>query len=313
MSDAGPARVGRGRRARACWLGVTRLLEVDRLSKTYSGGVTALSEVTLSVGEGIYGLLGANGAGKSTLMRTLATLQLPTSGTARLGEIDLVGDPMRARRVIGYLPQDVGTYPRVTAREMLDYIAGLRGIGPARARRQLVQRELERVNLGDVADRRLDTYSGGMRQRFGIATVFIDSPRLVIVDEPTAGLDPTERRRFQSLLAEIAQDCVLLLSSHIVEDLSGLCSRLALLHEGRVEQEGDPEGLLKPLENRIWRRRIPLGSRSEWESKVNLLSARPVRGELEIRAHHENLTEHGFESVEADLEDLYNLHTGASS
>ena len=287
-----------------------KLLVVKELSKVYPGGIRALDEVSLNVSQGIYGLLGANGAGKSTLMRTLATLQLPTSGSAYLNELDLIREPMHARHVIGYLPQDAGIYPRVTAREMLDHLAGLRGIGPVRERRQLVQRELERVNLADVADRRLDTYSGGMRQRFGIATVFLGSPRLVIVDEPTAGLDPTERRRFQCLLAEAAAGCVLLLSSHIVEDLAGLCSRMALLHKGHLVLEGDPNELVRTLDGKLWRRRIPLGERGAWEGKAKLLSWRPIRGELEIRAYGDGLGAQGFDPAEPDLEDLYSLHSG---
>lgn len=289
------------------------MLTIENLGKTYRGGVRALNDVSLEVPEGIYGLLGANGAGKSTLMRTLATLQLPTSGAVRLDELDLLAHPMEARRRIGYLPQDAGVYPRVTAREMLDHLAGLRGIGPARERRQRVQRELERVNLGDVADRRLDTYSGGMRQRFGIATVFLDAPRLVIVDEPTAGLDPTERRRFQCLLAEAAEGCVLLLSSHIVEDLAGLCSRMAMLDRGRVVLEGDPATLVSGLDGKLWRRRIRLDEREAWSEKAKLLSWRPVRGALEVRAYGEDLSVHGFEPTPPDLEDLYGLHTGATA
>lgn len=287
------------------------VLEIQSVSMVYPGGVEALRGISLDLPRGIYGLLGANGAGKSTLMRTLATLQLPTAGSVRLGNIDLLAEPMRVRKVIGYLPQDAGVQPRVSAREMLSHLAGLRGIGPARVRRQRVDQWLDRVNLRDVADRRLDTYSGGMRQRFGIATVFLGDPELVIVDEPTAGLDPTERRRFQCLLAEAAEDCVLLLSSHLVEDLAGLCSGLALLHEGRVVVQGDPAGLVASLDGYIWRRRIPLADRSAWEARARLLSWRPARGELEVRAHGENLHELGFETTRPDLEDLYSLHTSS--
>jgi len=246
-------------------------------------------------------------------MRTLATLQLPTQGTATLDDIDLIRQPMAARQVIGYLPQDAGVYPRVSAWEMLDYLAGLRGIGPSRERRKVVQRQLERVNLADVAHRRIDTFSGGMRQRFGIATVFLTQPRLVIVDEPTAGLDPTERRRFQCMLAEAAEGCVLLLSSHIVEDVAGLCERMALLHEGRLKLQGDPADLVKDLSGRIWQRRVGLNELGSWRSKTKLLAWRPERGQLVLRAYGDSLQSEGFEPAEPDLEDLYNLHVDAGN
>ncbi|MEM1107840.1 MAG: ATP-binding cassette domain-containing protein [Planctomycetota bacterium] len=287
------------------------MLVISRLSKTYGRDVRALSEIDLEVPMGFYGLLGPNGAGKSTLMRTLATLQRPTSGSATLDGVDLIEEPMRSRSLIGYLPQDAGVYPRVTAWEMLDYLAGLRGIGPARERRKIVQRQLERVNLADVAQRRLDTYSGGMRQRFGIATVFLTQPRLVIVDEPTAGLDPTERRRFQCMLAEAAEGCVLLLSSHIVEDVAGLCERMALLHEGRLKLEGDPVALVAELREKVWQRRVGLGELEAWRAKTKLLAWRPERGQLVLRAYGDDLHAEGFEAAEPDLEDLYNLHVDA--
>ncbi|MEM9420255.1 MAG: ABC transporter ATP-binding protein [Planctomycetota bacterium] len=289
------------------------MLSISNLSKTYGRDVQALSDISLEVPNGFFGLLGPNGAGKSTLMRTLATLQRPTEGSARLDDIDLIEEPMAARKVIGYLPQDAGVYPRVTAWEMLDYLAGLRGIGPVRERRLVVQRQLERVNLADVAHRRLDTYSGGMRQRFGIATVFLTQPRLVIVDEPTAGLDPTERRRFQCMLAEAAEGCVLLLSSHIVEDIAGLCDRMALLHEGRLKLQGDPTDLVGELNGQIWQRRVGLNELDAWRSKTKLLAWRPERGQLVLRAYGEGLQSEGFDPAEPDLEDLYNLHVDAGN
>lgn len=286
------------------------MLQVRQLNKTYGRDIRALIDLSLEIGSGTYGLLGPNGAGKSTLMRTLATLQPPTSGSAKLDDIDLLAEPMRARQTIGYLPQDAGVYARVTAWEMLDYLASLRGIGPAKHRRGVVKRQLERVNLIDVAHRRLDTYSGGMRQRFGIASIFLTTPRLVIVDEPTAGLDPTERRRFQCMLAEAAEGCVLLLSSHIVEDIAGLCERMALLHEGRIRLEGDPRELTAELKGRVWSRVVPLAELGHWRDQAQLLSWRPERGRLVLRAYGEGLHEHGFEPASPDLEDLYNLHVG---
>ncbi|MEM1330932.1 MAG: ATP-binding cassette domain-containing protein [Planctomycetota bacterium] len=285
------------------------MLSIRELSKTYGRrGVRALQSITLEIGNGMYGLLGPNGAGKSTLMRTLATLQAPSAGSVELDGVDLLKEPIRARKLIGYLPQDAGVYPRVTAREMLEYLATLRGIATARDRRLAIERQLDRVNLSDVADRRLDTFSGGMRQRFGIATIFLTRPRLVIVDEPTAGLDPTERRRFQCMLAEAAEGCVLLLSSHIVEDVAGLCTRMALLHRGELVLEGDPVSLVRELDGSVWSRRVELPELAAYQERFDLLSWRPEQGRLVLRAHGEALGSEGFERCEPDLEDLYNLH-----
>ncbi|MEL6498436.1 MAG: ATP-binding cassette domain-containing protein [Planctomycetota bacterium] len=290
------------------------MLVVEGLSKTYArGGVQALDDVSLSIDNGMFGLLGPNGAGKSTLMRTLATLQLPTQGAARLDDVDLLSEPRLARKRIGYLPQDSGVYPRVTAWEMLDYLAGLRGIGPARERRELIGTQLERVNLADVAHRRLETFSGGMRQRFGIATVFLIKPRLVIVDEPTAGLDPTERRRFQTMLAEAAEGCVLLISSHIVEDVSGLCSNMALMDGGRVKLQGEPRSLVADLAGKVWSRRVAIGDLEAARAKYRLLSWRPDSGGLLLRAYGDSLADEGFKPAEPDLEDLYNLHVDTAA
>ncbi|MEM9372944.1 MAG: ATP-binding cassette domain-containing protein [Planctomycetota bacterium] len=283
------------------------MLKIDRLSMDYHGGICALDSVDLEIGTGMFGLLGPNGAGKSTLMRILATLQTPTSGGATLDGIELADSPMRARPVIGYLPQDVGAYPRVTAWELLDYLAGLRGIGPAHERKRRVREQLGRVNLIDAADRRVDTYSGGMLQRLGIATIFLAEPRLVIVDEPTAGLDPTERRRFQCLLAEAAGDCVLLLSSHIVEDVAGLCERMAIMDQGRVVASGDPAELVRSLAGKVGVKRVGFDELDHWKRKIRLISWRPERGRLLLRARDERLEDHGFERAEPDLEDFYSL------
>lgn len=280
------------------------MLIVREITKTYSGGVEALKDVSLRAGRGVFGLLGPNGAGKSSLMRTLATLQRPDSGQILLNGVDLLADPRAARRKIGYLPQDMGVYPRVSAVEMLDYLAGLKGIG-ARDRKQQIEALLERVNLTSVAGRRLDTYSGGMRRRFGIAAAFLGAPELVIVDEPTAGLDPSERRRFQILLAEAAQDCVLLLSSHIVEDLAGLCTDMALLNRGRIVMTGAPRDLVDALRGKVWQRAADLGQLAQMQRDLVLLSWRPHQGELVVRVLADASPGEGFAPVEADLEDLY--------
>ncbi|MEM9185905.1 MAG: ATP-binding cassette domain-containing protein [Planctomycetota bacterium] len=292
------------------------MLTVEDLSKSYPGPVEALKSVTLELGRGAFGLLGPNGAGKTTLMRTLATLQLPDSGRVKLGELDLVANPHAARQRIGYLPQEMGCYPRVTAREMLDYLAALRGIGPKREREQLVARWLGRVNLTDDADRRIETYSGGMRQRFGIASAFLAAPDLVIIDEPTAGLDPTERRRFQCLLAEAAQDCVMMISSHIVEDIAGLCDEMAILSRGEVVLRGSPDELTREIEGRVWTKRSAYGELGALQEQRRVLSWRPEAGRLAVRVLAQGgqeaaLRGEGFQPAGADLEDLYSLHANA--
>lgn len=281
------------------------MLDVRAVSKTYGTGLKALDDVTFAAESGVFGLLGPNGAGKSTLMRTIATLQEPDSGAVTLAGTDVFHDPRAARRRIGYLPQDMGVYPRVSAFEMLDYLAGLKGLTGAR-RRTEVQDLLERVNLTDVAARRLDTYSGGMRRRFGIAAAFLGSPDLVIVDEPTAGLDPSERRRFQFLLAEAAQSCVLILSSHIVEDLSGLCTSMALMKAGRIVGHGAPADLVAGLGGQVWDHKARFQDLPALQKAHKVLSWRPRPGELTVRVLSADRPGPDFHPVDADLEDLFN-------
>lgn len=288
------------------------MLEVKGVSKQYANGVHALRDVSLTLGRGVFGLLGPNGAGKSSLMRTLATLQRPDCGRIMLGGLDLLADPMQARHRIGYLPQDMGVYPRVSALEMLDYLAGLRGL-PRRTRKAEVQSLLDRVNLADVAHRRLDTYSGGMRRRFGIAAAFLGAPDLVIVDEPTAGLDPSERRRFQLLLADAAQRCVLILSSHIVEDLEGLCTDMAVLDKGQIVKAGSPSTLVSDLQGKIWQRSVPIAGFQELHAHHDVLSWRPHHGEMVVRVRSDTRPGPHFEPTLADLEDLYAASTGGQS
>lgn len=283
------------------------MLQVKDIRKTYGGGIRALEGITLDVGRGIFGLLGPNGAGKSSLMRTLATLQRPDCGSITLNGADLLADPDAARRRIGYLPQDMGVYPRVSAAEMLDYLAGLKGMD-RRARAREVPRLLERVNLADVAERRLDTYSGGMRRRFGIASAFLGAPDLVIVDEPTAGLDPSERRRFQFLLADAARDCVLILSSHIVEDLAGLCNDMALMNRGRILRTGAPAALVATLDGRIWQRDAEFGELAALQARHAVLSWRPAQGAMRVRVLADGNPGAGFTACLPDLEDLYSAH-----
>jgi ABC-type multidrug transport system ATPase subunit len=234
-------------------------LAIRGLSKTYSNGVKALNGIDLDVSPGLYGLLGPNGAGKSTLMRTLATLQAPDAGSIRLDDVDTLADPGHLRQRLGYLPQTIGAYPGVSARDLLDRFAWLKGRTDRLQRRAEVETLLERVNLAEAAHRAVATYSGGMLRRFGIAMALIGSPRLLIVDEPTAGLDPAERNRFHRVLADVAAEAVVLLSTHIVEDVENLCARLAIMARGRIVAEGTPAQLTAPLKGRLWSRIIPRG------------------------------------------------------
>ncbi|HEY3491862.1 MAG TPA: ABC transporter ATP-binding protein, partial [Solirubrobacterales bacterium] len=234
-------------------------LRIDSLSKTYPNGVQALRDVSLTIPTGMFGLLGPNGAGKSTLMRTIATLQEADSGSITLGRMDVLRQKDDVRRVLGYLPQEFGIYPRVSAEGMLEHFAILKGIADRRLRKETVAALLQRVNLYDVRKQNLGTFSGGMRQRFGIAQALLGNPQLIIVDEPTAGLDPGERVRFHNLLAEIGENVIVILSTHIVEDVSDLCSRMAIISHGRVLAEGEPSLRIANVEGKIWRRVIDKG------------------------------------------------------
>jgi ABC-type multidrug transport system ATPase subunit len=280
-------------------------LEIRDLSKRYPGGIQALDGVTLTIPPGMFGLLGPNGAGKSTLMRTLATLQTADRGSATLGDIDILGQPGRVREVLGYLPQDFGVYPKVTALELLDHLARLKGYADAKVRRATVEALLQRVNLFDVRKQKLGGFSGGMRQRFGIAQALLGSPKLIIVDEPTAGLDPEERVRFHNLLADIAEDVVVILSTHIVDDVSDLCSRLAVIDKGRVLLTGEPAALVARMAGKIW---LKSASKTEVESlrtQVPVISTRLSMGRTLVRAFAESSPAPGFEAAVPDLEDVY--------
>src|SRR4051812_30004147 len=281
------------------------MLELADVSHVYPNGTRALDHVTLSVPRGMFGLLGPNGAGKSTLMRNVATLQTPTEGSIRFGDINVIAEPEQLRRTLGYLPQDFGVYPRVSAYDMLDHMAVLKGIASAARRKAIVEALLQQVNLWNVRKKALAGFSGGMRQRFGIAQALIGNPELIIVDEPTAGLDPEERNRFLNLLAEIGENVVVILSTHIVEDVSDLCPRMAVLAEGRIQLEGAPIELIQATRGRIWMKVIDRDQLDAHKQKYRLISSRLFAGRSVIHVLSDTDPGDGFSAVEGTLEDVY--------
>ncbi len=286
-------------------------LEIRALSKTYGNGVHALRDVSLTIPPGMYGLLGPNGAGKSTLMRILATLQAPDSGSVELvdssagGRIDVLRQRHDVRRTLGYLPQDFGVYPNVTAEALLDHFAILEGITDRRTRKATVEALLRRTNLWETRRRKLGGYSGGMRQRFGVAVALLGEPKLMIVDEPTAGLDPAERVRFLNLLSELGENSIVLLSTHIVEDVSELCTRMAIIDRGRILLEGVPLEAVRALEGRIWRRILERGDVAAVEREYPVISTRLLGGKSVVHVYGETRPGAGFEPVEPGLADVY--------
>jgi ABC-2 type transport system ATP-binding protein len=281
------------------------MLSITRLSHTYPGGTRALDDVTLEIPRGMFGLLGPNGAGKSSLMRCLATLQIPGSGEIRFDGIDVRAEPARLRAMLGYLPQDFGVYPRVSAYEMLDHLAVLKGVAARGERRDTVEALLQQVNLWDVRKKAIAGFSGGMRQRFGIAQALIGNPRLIIVDEPTAGLDPEERNRFNNLLAEIGENVVVILSTHIVDDVADLCPRMAILVGGRIVGSGAPQAMIEQLQGRVWQRGIDAQQLPVYRERLAVIATRLRGGRPVIRVLADQLPEPGFEPVQAGLEDVY--------
>jgi len=281
------------------------MLIVENLTHVYPNGHKALDEVSLIVPKGMYGLLGPNGAGKSTLMRTIATLQSPTEGHVRFGDIDVLNEPERLRRTLGYLPQDFGVYPRVSAYDMLDHMAVLKGVSNPRERRDTVMRLLDQTNLLKVARRAIAGFSGGMRQRFGIAQALIGDPELIIVDEPTAGLDPEERNRFLNLLAEIGENVVVILSTHIVEDVSDLCPQMAIICDGRIVKTGAPLTLVDQLKGRIWKKTIDKGELEAVRARYGVISTRLFAGRTVVHIEADSDPGDGFEPVTGGLEDVY--------
>lgn len=280
-------------------------LEIKNLSKTYPNGVQALKAVNLSIKKGMFGLLGQNGAGKSTLMKTIATLQDADNGSIHFNDIDVVKQPDELRQVLGYLPQEFGVYPSATATELLTHIADMKGITDPAERKAQVEALLKRVNLWEVRNKKLGGYSGGMKQRFGIAQALLGDPQLIIVDEPTAGLDPMERNRFYNLLAEIGENTVVILSTHIVEDVSTLCNQMAIIGEGEVLLTGSPDEIEKGLEGKVWEKQIEKEELSIFEDQFNVISNRFHLGKLLITVVADELPDGSFWAKSPSLEDAY--------
>jgi ABC-2 type transport system ATP-binding protein len=281
------------------------MLSLSGVTHVYPNGTKALEGATLEIPKGMFGLLGPNGAGKSTLMRCIATLQTPSAGTIRFGDIDVIKDPEKLRATLGYLPQDFGVYPRVSAWDLLDHLAVLKGIARAGERKDTLETLLQQVNLWDVRKKAVAGFSGGMRQRFGIAQALIGRPQLIIVDEPTAGLDPEERNRFNNLLSEIGENVVVILSTHIVDDVTDLCSRMAIIVAGKIVQVGAPSQLLSALYGKVWRRAIDKHQLADYRGRMEVISTRLRGGQTVIHVVADAAPEPGFEAVEGALEDLY--------
>ena len=280
-------------------------LQIRDVSKTYGNGVRALRNVTLTIPVGMYGLLGPNGAGKSTLMRMLATLQEPDTGSIQLGDIDVVRQKDAVRQTLGYLPQEFGVFPKVSAEHLLEHFAVLKGIAERRTRKAVVEALLRQVNLWDVRRQKLGGFSGGMRQRFGVAVALLGNPQLLIVDEPTAGLDPAERVRFLNLLSELGEQSVVLLSTHIVEDVSELCTRMAIIDQGEILLEAEPLRAVDDLRGRVWRRLIAKDELAALEREQSVISTKLLAGRTLAHIYSAAAPGPGYEPVEPDLEDVY--------
>jgi ABC-2 type transport system ATP-binding protein len=280
-------------------------LQINSLSKTYSNGVHALKDVSLTLNNGMFGLLGPNGAGKSSLMRTIATLQEADAGSIYLDDLDVLKNKTRVRQLLGYLPQEFGVYPKISAERMLDHIAQLKGVGDKTKRKELVSALLDNVNLGKDRKKSLGTFSGGMKQRFGIAQALIGNPKLIIVDEPTAGLDPAERNRFYNLLSQLGENTIVILSTHIVEDVSTLCSNFAIICQGEVLYAGQPDTAVNEMEGKIFTKAINKSELSFYKDDFTVISTQLKTGKLHIRILTENDPGHDFVAAVPNLEDVY--------
>lgn len=280
-------------------------LIIENLNKTYSNGVKALDDVSLELDSGMFGLLGPNGAGKSTLMRTIATLQEADSGTLMLNEIDIHKQPEKLRQVLGYLPQEFGVYPNISAQALLDHVAVLKGIVSKNERKEMVEYLLQKVNLFDKRKKAVKSFSGGMKQRVGIAQALIGNPKLIIVDEPTAGLDPGERNRFHNLLADVGEEVVVILSTHIVDDVRELCNQMAIMNLGQLVYTGSPLTVIEELKGRVWRKSVERGSLKEYMVNYQVISNKMVAGKPQLHVLSETDPGDGFAPVEPNLEDVF--------
>lgn len=280
------------------------MLSINNLSKTYSNGVKALQQVSLDIPKGMFGLLGPNGAGKSSLMRTIATLQAADSGSIRFGDIDVLSDPQALRQTLGYLPQDFNVYPRISAYDLLDHLAVLKGLNQKKQRHEIVEGLLAHTNLFQHKDKAVSSFSGGMRQRFGIAQALLGDPQLLIVDEPTAGLDPEERNRFHNLLVSLGEEKVIILSTHIVDDVAELCPKMAVLAGGQILLTGDPQNLVQELKGQVWRKTVSQAEAAELEQQLPVISKRLFAGRTVLNVFAMTQPE-GFSATDANLEDVY--------
>ena len=280
-------------------------LKIKNISKTYSNGVEALKNISLEIGNGMFGLLGPNGAGKSTLMRTIATLQNADEGSIKIGEIDIFNDKHSLRKILGYLPQEFGVYPKVTAIELLDHMAIMKGITSSVDRKSEVEALLKKTNLWESRKQRLGTYSGGMKQRFGIAQALLGDPKLIIVDEPTAGLDPMERNRFHNLLSEIGENIIVILSTHIVDDVSDLCNDMAIILNGKLRLKGKPLELIKKINGMVWQGLVEKSDAEDVKNDERIISSRLYMGKVKIRLLSKDKPMEGFEITQPEIEDLY--------
>ncbi|WP_108809264.1 ABC transporter ATP-binding protein [Aquimarina spinulae] len=280
-------------------------LYIQNLSKTYPNGVKALDNVSLTITNGMFGLLGPNGAGKSSLMRTIASLQEPTSGTITFNDKDIVNHPQEIRNHLGYLPQEFGVYPKISAQNLLHHIAILKGISNKSECKDQVEALLQQTNLYQHRKKAVHTFSGGMRQRFGVAQALLGNPQLIIVDEPTAGLDPEERNRFLNLLSEIGENVIVILSTHIVEDVRDLCANMAIMGEGKIIKQGNPIELTKALTGNVWTKTITKEELQFYKEQFNIISTRLVSGKTQIQVFAETIPENGFETMQPDLESVY--------
>jgi ABC-2 type transport system ATP-binding protein len=280
-------------------------LIIQSLSKTYDNGVQALKNISLTINSGMFGLLGPNGAGKSSLMRTIATLQEPDSGSIHLGPIDVLKQKEAVRKTLGYLPQEFGVYPKISADDLLNHLAVLKGISNSKERKELVTSLLHKTNLYNDRKKHLSGYSGGMKQRFGIAQALLSNPTLIIVDEPTAGLDPAERNRFLNLLGELSDETIVILSTHIVEDVKELCTDMAIINKGEVLMQGNPLQSLETLKGQIWSKRVERGEASAYKERLNVISDKLIAGKPTLHVYAPQQPEEGFEQIVPDLEDVY--------